>query len=121
MPFIATCHCKATRLEVDALPETVTICTCSNCSKRGGLWAYYPAKDVRIVADDSQGTYQWGWKVGKFHFCKTCGNSTYNETPDFSTGQPNFDNPLVVLNARLFDDVDVAAIPVHEIDGKNLW
>ena len=49
--YAATCHCKAMRLEVDALPERVTRCTCTNCAKRGGLWAYYKRADVRIVSD----------------------------------------------------------------------
>lgn len=121
MPLTGTCHCKATRFEVPAAPETVTFCTCSNCSRRGALWAYYPRADVKILAEDDAGVYQWGWKVGRFHFCRTCGNSTFNETPDFSTGEPNFDNPLVVVNARLFDDFDLDVVPVTVIDGKNLW
>ena len=29
MPIVATCHCGATRLEVDRLPESVTACTCT--------------------------------------------------------------------------------------------
>lgn len=119
--YAATCHCKAMRLEVDALPERVTRCTCTNCAKRGGLWAYYKRADVRIVSDAHKGTYQWGWKLGKFSFCTVCGNSTYNETPDFSTGEPNFDNPLIVVNARLFDGIDAEALPIDVIDGRNLW
>ncbi len=39
----------------------------------------------------------------------------------WSTGKPDFDNPKVGVNARLFDDFDLDAVPVTVIDGKNLW
>ena len=50
---------------------------------------------------------------------RSCG--TYSESPDWSTGKPDFDNPKVGVNARLFDDFDLDAVPVNLIDGKNLW
>jgi hypothetical protein len=45
----------------------------------------------------------------------------YSESPDWSTGKPDFDNPKVGVNSRLFDDFDLDAVPVVVIDGKNLW
>jgi hypothetical protein len=33
----------------------------------------------------------------------------------------NFDNPQIVVNARLLDDFDVDRIEAHVIDGKNFW
>jgi len=35
--------------------------------------------------------------------------------------KPDFDNPKVGVNSRLFDDFDLDAVPVTVIDGKNLW
>ena len=56
------------------------------------------------------------------HFCASCcGCGTYSESPDWSTGKPDFERPKVSVNARLFDDVDLDAVPVTVIDGKNLW
>ena len=43
------------------------------------------------------------------------------ESPDWSTGKPDFDNPKIAINARLLDDFDLDAVPVTVIDGKNLW
>lgn len=37
------------------------------------------------------------------------------------TGKPDFDNPKVGVNSRLFDDFDLDAVPVTVIDGKNRW
>jgi hypothetical protein len=55
------------------------------------------------------------------HFCANCGCGTYSESPDWSTGKPDFENPRVGVNARLFNDFDLDAVPVTVIDGKNLW
>ena len=48
---------------------------------------------------------------------------TYSESPDFSTGKPDFGNMKISVNARLFDQdaFDLEAIPVKVIDGKNDW
>jgi hypothetical protein len=37
------------------------------------------------------------------------------------TGKPDFDNPKVGVNSRLFDNFDLDAVPVTVIDGKNRW
>jgi hypothetical protein len=116
------CHCGATRFELAHAPESVTYCTCSNCSKRGALWAYYKPSEVKVTSEVAEGIYQWGSKVAKYHFCLHCGCSTYGESPSWTEeGQPDFDNPIVAINARLIDDFDPDKTPVEVIDGKNLW
>ncbi len=122
MTIKGSCHCGGTRFEVVAGPDSVTRCTCSICSKRGALHAYYKAAEFRLTTSpENVATYQWGTKTGKIHFCPVCGCGTYSESPDWSTGSQNFDIPIVSVNARLFDDFDLDAVPVKVIDGKNLW
>ena len=122
MKIKGSCHCGATAFEVSAVPENVTQCTCSFCSKRGALWAYYTPSQFRLATPSANlSTYRWGSKTIKHHFCGTCGCGTFTETPDWSTGEPDFDNPKVSVNARLFDDFDLGAVEVVVIDGKNLW
>jgi hypothetical protein len=122
MTIKGSCHCGATAFEVSAVPENVTQCTCSFCSKRGSLWAYYtPSQFTLATPVANVSTYRWGSKTVKHHFCGTCGCGTFTETPDWSTGEPDFDNPRVSVNARLFDDFDLGAVEVVVIDGKNLW
>ena len=117
-----SCHCRATQFELSEPPKTVTRCTCSFCSKRGALWAYYiPAQFKLLTARDRVSTYQWRSHTVHHHYCAICGCGTYSESPDFSSGKPDFDNPRVSINARLFDDFDLDAIEVVTIDGKNLW
>ena len=60
-----------------------------------------------------------GSRTVKHHFCANCGCGTYSESPDWSTGKPDFDNPKVGVNPRLFDNFDLDAVPVTVIDGKN--
>lgn len=122
MSLKGSCHCKATQFEVNEPPANVTRCTCSFCSKRGTLWAYYKADDFRLTtARDRVSTYQWGSYTIKHHHCAICGCGTYTETPDWSTGRADFDNPRIGVNARLFDAFDLDAMAVAVIDGKNLW
>ena len=116
-----SCHCKATRFEVAYEPASVTQCNCSICSKRGALWSYYSPKDVTIVSEEAKTTYQWGARIGKHNFCGRCGCTTYTESPDWSTGEPDYDNPKLSINARLLDDFDLDKVPVEHIDGRNLW
>ncbi|MRX32039.1 GFA family protein [Aminobacter sp. MDW-2] len=122
MVIKGSCHCKATMFEVTEVPETVTFCTCTFCSKRGALWAYYvPAKFKLTSPPENVSIYARDSSVVKHGFCASCGCGTFTETPDWSTGEADFDNPKVSVNARLFDDFDLDRIEVVVLDGKNLW
>jgi hypothetical protein len=117
-----SCHCKATQFEVSGAPESVLSCNCSYCSKRGALWAYYTPATFRLTtARDRVATFQWKSYTVQHHFCPVCGCTTYSESPDWRSGKPDYDNPQVSVNARLFDDFDLATVPINEVDGKNLW
>jgi hypothetical protein len=117
-----SCHCGGTKFEVAEAPKTLTRCTCSICSKRGALWAYYDLKDFTLLTPrENVATYRWQTKTVSHNFCPVCGCGTFTETPDWSTGEANFDNPQIAINAHLFDDFDLYAVPVEIIDGKNEW
>lgn len=122
MAIIGSCHCGRTRFEISEAPSEATRCTCSICSKRGALWAYYSPAQFKLTTPRANvATYQWSSKTVQLHFCDVCGCGTYNESPDYSTGVANFDNARIAINIRLLDDFDVDAVPVTVIDGKNLW
>lgn len=121
MPLIASCHCQATRLAIDSPPETLVSCTCSICSRRGALWAYYSPAQVTILQESDSSTYTWQSKTVKHKFCSVCGCTTYSLSPDWSSGDPDFDNQRFIVNARLLEDFDLAAVPVEVLDGKNQW
>lgn len=117
-----SCHCGGTKFEVAEAPATVTRCTCSICSKRGALWAYYRVSDFRLLTPRANvATYRWQTKTVAHNFCPVCGCGTFTETPDWSTREANFNNPVIAVNAHIFDDFDLQRVPVEVIDGKNQW
>ena len=120
MSVSGSCHCGATKFEIVALPESLTTCTCTFCSKRGMLWGYYPADQVTMVSETARAIYNPS-VVNLHHFCAVCGCGTYSETPDWSSGEPDMTKMRIGINARLLDDVDLKSIPHKEIDGRNLW
>ena len=119
MPTKGSCHCGATQFEVAEAPASVTRCTCSFCSKRGALHAYYTPDQFRLTtARDRVSTYQWRSYTVQHHHCGVCGCPTYSESPDYSTGVADFSKPRIGVNARLFDDFDLDAVEMVVVDGK---
>lgn len=117
-----SCHCGATRFEVLEAVTEVTACTCSICSKRGALWSYHsPDKFKLLTPRENVATYRWQSRTVAHNFCASCGCTTFSESPDWSKGEPDFDNPRISVNACVLDDFDLAAVPVTVIDGRNLW
>jgi hypothetical protein len=124
MTITGRCHCGKTAFEIDGeIPDTLTRCTCSICSRRGALYAYYKPEQFRLTtATTDVATYRWNTKLVAANFCATCGCSTYNDSPDFHPdGSWDGKTRRIGVNARLFDDYDAASAPVTVLDGKNLW
>ena|SRR3569623_1254257 len=121
MPIKGSCHCGATKFEIEVAPESVTRCTCTLCSKRGALWAYYTPDQVKMETPATTATYRWNSTMMGHNFCPHCGCTTYSTGPTWEDYKPNFDKPRWSINARLLDDFDLDAVPVTVIDGRNLW
>jgi len=121
MTIKGKCYCGATSFEIDALPESVTACTCSFCSRTGALWAYYAPGEVRFTRLEHDGLF--APNLNRHHFCTVCGITTFGESPtwDLETRQPDLTHMKLAINARLLDDIDLAAIRHETIDGRNLW
>ena len=118
------CHCGETVFEIDGeLPQALTRCTCTFCSRRGTLYAYYEPKQLRVTADPgSDRIYRWNSKLVAHHFCGTCDCGTYSDSPDFQLdGSWDGKTRRIGVNARLFDDFDAEEWPHTVIDGRNLW
>lgn len=124
MPVIATCHCGGTRIELPEPPAGLTACTCTYCTKSGGLWGYYKPEAPVIVSDEFGAVYSASDGINRHHFCVRCGCQTYGDSPDWSLdgaeGIPT--QRKFAINARLLDDFALfRALPVTEIDGRTLW
>ncbi|MDQ3126749.1 MAG: GFA family protein [Pseudomonadota bacterium] len=113
------CHCGAQRFSAPA-PETVTCCNCSICSKRGALSAYYAPEQVELcLTSDALAAYQWGDRMMTFHHCAACGCGVFSEAPAWTTDEGEDRPARIILNARLFDDFELDAVPVRLVDGRN--
>jgi hypothetical protein len=74
-----SCHCGNISFTLNWEPEPSEIparaCTCSFCTKHGGVWTSCPAGPLRVTVRDSSqvSNYAFGTKTAQFHICRTCG------------------------------------------------
>ena len=67
--YHGSCHCGAVAFEVEADLAVLTRCTCSICSKKGGLFCYVPPEQFRLLrGDDALTLYQFNTGAAK-HLC----------------------------------------------------
>jgi len=114
------CHCGKTSFRIDGeLPQAVTRCTCSICSKRGALYAYFSPEQFTVTAHADH-IYRWNSQLVSSHFCAECGCATYNESPAFAPdGSWDSKTRVIAVNARLLDDFSADDAPVSVVDGKS--
>ena len=73
------CHCGNIGFSLNWEPEPSRIparaCTCSFCTKHGGVWTACPTGSLKVtVRDPSRVTrYSFGTKTADFHICSACG------------------------------------------------
>ena len=116
-----SCHCGAQRFAAPP-PAEVTQCNCSTCTKRGTVAAYYAPGEVAFsLTPDRLAAYRWGDRMMTFHHCVTCGCGVFAESDAWTTESGEARPARITLNARLFDDFDLDAVPVRHIDGRNDW
>jgi hypothetical protein len=74
-----SCHCGNIAFELLWEPEPTEIparaCTCSFCTKHGGVWTSCPTGTLSVVVADpgSVSRYAFGTKTAQFHICARCG------------------------------------------------
>lgn len=74
-----SCHCGNIAFVLDWKPEPTEIparaCSCSFCSKHGGVWTSCPtgSLSVRVRDPGRVSRYAFGTKTAEFHLCSVCG------------------------------------------------
>lgn len=74
-----SCHCGNISFTLDWKPEPTQIparaCTCSFCTKHGGVWTSCPTGSLKVRVKDSSrvNKYIFGTKTAHFHVCANCG------------------------------------------------
>jgi hypothetical protein len=73
------CHCGNIAFSLSWEPDPKEIparaCTCSFCTKHGGVWTSNPKGrlDVTLAERSRVSTYEFGTKTAQFHVCSRCG------------------------------------------------
>ena len=102
MLLSGSCHCANIRLELDWQPEPAEIparaCTCSFCTRHGGLWTSCPTASLKVVVEDPDrvSRYAFATRTALFHVCCNCG-------------------VVPVVTSRI-DDVLYAVVNVHALE-----
>lgn len=79
MLICGSCHCGNISFELRWEPDPAEIparaCTCSFCTKHGGVWTSCPTGTLTVsVADPANvSRYVFGTKTAQFHICTQCG------------------------------------------------
>jgi hypothetical protein len=74
-----SCHCGNISFSLTWEPDPTQIparaCTCSFCSKHGGVWTSNPGGALRVVIEDPAllSKYTFGSGNALFHTCARCG------------------------------------------------
>lgn len=112
--YQGSCHCGAVRYRTTVdLSSPVISCNCSICTRSGTLLTFVPPDKFTLESgEDNLTNYQFNKKAIDHLFCKTCG------IKPFSRGQgPS--GPMIAVNVRCLEGVDVASLSVHQVDGKS--
>jgi hypothetical protein len=114
--YTGGCHCGAVRYRVTTQPiERVVACNCSICSKTGSMLAFVPAAQFELVGEqDTLADYQFGKRRIHHHFCTRCGIRS------FARGAMPDGTPMVAVNARCLDGLELGSLTVKPFDGKSL-
>jgi len=73
------CHCGNIAFSLTWNPDPERIparaCTCSFCSKHGGVWTSNPHGALRIAVENPAlvSQYEFGTETAQFHTCSRCG------------------------------------------------
>lgn len=114
MKYRGSCHCGKVAYEVEGAIDSALACNCSICQRKGSLLWFVPREQLRLLTpEDTAGTYSFNKHAVKHRFCPACGIHPYAES-EFKG------KPMAAINLRCLEDVDLAAIPVKEFNGKAL-
>jgi hypothetical protein len=109
------CHCGRVRYEVMTDLASVLDCNCSHCSKRGALWNFVPADRFTLTAGgEGLVDYQFNKKLIHHLFCPACGIES------FACGKGPDGNDIVAVNVRCLDGIEIGALKLTPINGRDL-
>ena len=113
------CHCGNISFSLAWEPTPAEIqaraCTCSFCTKHGGVWTSYPRGALEVTVRDPAivSKYTHGTRTAEFHVCARCGI-----VPVVTS---RIDGQLyAVVSVNVFEGVDPSLLrrESHDFDGE---
>lgn len=115
MLYKGSCHCGKVAFEVEGEISAAVACNCSICSRKGSLLWFVPREKLQLkTPEDAASTYEFNKHLIKHRFCPICGIHPYGE------GLDPKGNHMAAINLRCIEGLDLAAIPVHNFDGRSM-
>ena len=106
------CHCGRVRFRVTADLDSVTVCNCSVCTKKGILHLIVPPERFELLSGrDDLATYTFNTGVAKHTFCRVCGMHPFYV--------PRSDPDKIDVNVRCLDDIDPRQVAAALFDGRH--
>ncbi len=99
------CHCGNIVFALTWEPDPVEIptraCSCSFCTKQGGVWTSHPNGALEVVVKEPSlvSKYTFGTGTAEFHICTRCG------VVPVATSQID-DHVYAAVNVNVFEGVD---------------
>lgn len=108
------CHCGRVSFDAEVdLSKTMT-CNCSHCSKRGFILSFIPPSQFALKSGgDDLVEYKFNKHVISHLFCPICG------VHSFARGTMPSGEPVVAVNVRCLDGVDIASLNPAAVDGRS--
>ena len=108
------CHCGQVRYQVETDLGMVISCNCSICSKKGLLLTFAPEGKFSLVSGEGDLVdYQFNKHVIHHFSCARCG------VESFARGQMPDGTPMVAINVRCLDDVEISELKPTPFDGRS--
>src|SRR4051794_1775689 len=110
-----SCHCGRVRYDVTADLSQVMECNCSHCQRKGFLLTFVPPSQFTLLSGEQDLTeYQFNKKVIQHLFCRACG------VQPFARGKKQDGSPVIAINVRCLEGVDLGALQPVALDGRHL-
>jgi hypothetical protein len=109
-----SCHCGEVRFRVEVDLSNPITCNCSYCRRRGSILAFTPASNFELEEGRDRLTeYRFNTNRIQHLFCSRCGMESLARAagPDGT--------PMVAVNVRCLDDVDLDGLKTTEFDGRS--
>jgi hypothetical protein len=113
--YTASCHCGQVICTVEVDASSAIACNCSICRRKGTLLAFTSRDNFKLeTSRDDITVYTFNTHNIRHQFCKICGCSPFGE------GMGPDGKPMVAINLRCIEELDLDAIKITKFDGASL-